>query len=264
MASGCMYTTSHPSLCAPQSTSEKAKQIVGYKSVDDYVKSGMIVGLGTGSTAKYAVERLGQKLKSGELKNIIAIPTSEATKTQALSLGIPLATLNDHSVLDVTIDGADQIDKNFNMIKGGGGALLREKMVEVASKTFIVIADDSKLVRELGPGFPLPVEITPFCYEHTIRTVAGLPSLKGCRPVLRRGNVSNNKQDGNDIAITDNGNYIVDLHFDKKMSIKDALAANIELNNTVGVVEHGLFIQMASTVLVAHMADGSVSVLSPP
>lgn len=240
---------------------DEAKKLVGYKSVDDYVKSGMVVGLGTGSTAKFAVDRLGEKLKSGALKDIVAIPTSEQTKRQALSLDIPLATLNEYSTLDVTIDGADQVDSTFNLVKGGGGALLREKMVEMASKKFIVIVDNTKLVDNLGPGFPLPIEITPFCYEHTIRCIESLPSLKGCRPILRRGNVSNNKVDGSDIAITDNGNYIVDLHFDSP--IPDAVKANKELYSVVGVVEHGLFIGMSSVVLVANTSSGNVTKLIP-
>ena len=118
---------------------EELKKQVGYKAVDDYVKSGMVVGLGTGSTAYYAVERVGNLLKSGELKDIVAIPTSERTKEQALSLDIPLVTLDTHSKLDVAIDGADEVDPDLNLVKGGGGALLREKMVEVMADKFIVI-----------------------------------------------------------------------------------------------------------------------------
>jgi hypothetical protein len=131
---------------------DELKKMVGYKSVDDYVRSGMVVGLGTGSTAYFAVERVGQKLKSGELKDIICIPTSERTKEQALSLGIPLCTLNEKSKLDVAIDGADEVDPNLALVKGGGGALLREKMVEIMSEKFICIVDESKLTKGLGPG----------------------------------------------------------------------------------------------------------------
>ena len=118
---------------------DELKKMVGYKSVDDYVKSGMVVGLGTGSTAYFAVERLGELLKSGELEDIVAIPTSIRTKEQAESLGIPLVTLDTHSKLDVAIDGADEVDPDLNLVKGGGGALLREKMVEVCADKFIVI-----------------------------------------------------------------------------------------------------------------------------
>ena len=169
--------------------------------MDDHVRSGMVVGLGTGSTAYFAVERVGQKLKSGELKDIICIPTSLATEKQAKSLGIPLCTLNERSKLDVAIDGADAVDPDLCLIKGGGGALLREKMVEVMSKKFICIVDESKLCKGLGPSFPLPVEITPFCHEHTMRVIAALPELKGCEAVLRTGDCSNNKPDGNKPAV---------------------------------------------------------------
>lgn len=232
---------------------DELKKQVGYKAVDDYVKSGMVVGLGTGSTAYFAVERLGQLLKDGTLKDIVAIPTSVRTKEQAEQLGIPLVTLDTHSKLDVAIDGADEVDPDLNLVKGGGGALLREKMVEVCADKFIVIVDESKLCEGLGPGFPLPVEITPFCHEHTLRTVANLPSVAGCKPVLRMGSSSNNKQDGDEIAVTDNGNYIVDLHFDEP--IQDAAKAAQEIKNTVGVVDHGLFCGMTTAVIIAG-ADG--------
>jgi ribose 5-phosphate isomerase A len=124
---------------ATKLSQDELKKMVGYKAVDDYVKSGMVVGLGTGSTAYYAVERVGEKLKSGELKDILAIPTSIRTKEQAESLGIPLVTLDTHSKLDVAIDGADEVDPDLNLVKGGGGALLREKMVEICADKFIVI-----------------------------------------------------------------------------------------------------------------------------
>ena len=228
---------------------EELKKQTGYKSVDDYVSSGMVVGLGTGSTAYFAVERLGQLLKDGTLSDIVAIPTSIRTKEQAESLGIPLVTLDTHSKLDVAIDGADNVDPGFNLVKGGGGALLREKMVELAADKFIVIVDESKLCDGLGPGFPLPVEITPFCHEHTIRTIAALPSCAGCDAVLRMGSSSSNVNDGDEIAVTDNGNYIVDLHFTE--AIKDAPTMASELKNTVGVVDHGLFCGMTTAVIIA-------------
>ena len=230
-------------------TQDELKQQVGYKAVDDYVKSGMVVGLGTGSTAYFAVERLGQLLASGELKDIVAIPTSVRTKEQAEELKIPLVTLDTHSKLDVAIDGADEVDPDLNLVKGGGGALLREKMVEVCADKFIVIVDESKLCDGLGPGFPLPVEITPFCHEHTLRTIANLPTTKGCEAILRMGSSSTNKPDGDEIAVTDNGNYIVDLHF--KEAIKDAPKMATELKNTVGVVDHGLFCGMTTAVIIA-------------
>merc|ERR1719491_2098202 len=228
---------------------DELKKMVGYKAVDDYVKSGMVVGLGTGSTAYFAVERLGELLKSGELKDILAIPTSVRTKEQAESLGIPLVTLDTHSKLDVAIDGADEVDPGLNLVKGGGGALLREKMVEVCPDKFIVIVDESKICDGLGPGFPIPVEITPFCHEHTLRTVGALPSCAGCNPVLRLGSSSNNQVDGEEIAVTDNGNYIVDLHF--TTPIKDAPKMAEEIKSTVGVVDHGLFCGLTTAVIIA-------------
>lgn len=225
------------------------KKQVGYKAVDDYVRSGMVVGLGTGSTAYFAVERVGQKLASGQLRDIVAIPTSARTKEQAEKLGIPLATLDTHPKIDVAIDGADSVDPNLNLVKGGGGAHFREKIVEAAAKTFVVIVDDSKLCSSLGPHFPIPVEIVPFCHEHTRRCIESLPALKGCRAVLRLGSAANNKPDGDKPAVTDNGNYIVDLHFDQPL--QDPRAAAEQLKHTVGVVEHGLFIGMASAVVIA-------------
>nr|AAW79354.1 chloroplast ribose-5-phosphate isomerase [Heterocapsa triquetra] len=234
---------------ARRATQDELKKQVGYKAVDDYVKSGTVIGLGTGSTAAFAVERVGQLLKSGELKDIIAIPTSIRTKEQAESLGIPLATLDTHSDLDVAIDGADEVDPNLNLVKGGGGALFREKIVEMCAKKFIVIVDESKMCGGLGPGFPIPVEIVPFCHEHTMREIAKLPALAGCKPVLRLGDVANNKPDGDKPAVTDNSNYIVDLVFETP--IKDAVAAGEQLKNTVGVVDHGLFTGMTTACIIA-------------
>eukprot|EP00439_Symbiodinium_sp_Y106_P048243 s14_g6.t1 len=228
---------------------DELKKMVGYKAVDDYVQSGTVIGLGTGSTAAFAVERVGEKLKSGELKDIIAIPTSIRTQEQAESLGIPLATLDTHSDLDVAIDGADEVDPALNLVKGGGGALFREKIVEMCAKKFIVIVDESKLCDGLGPGFPVPVEIVPFCHEHTMRKIASLPALKGCEPVLRLGNVANNQPDGDEPAVTDNGNYIVDLKFTSPIS--DPVAAGEQLKATVGVVDHGLFTGMTTACIIA-------------
>jgi len=237
-------------------TQDELKKQVGYKAVDDYVKSGMVVGLGTGSTAYFAVERVGNLMKSGDLKDIVCIPTSERTKDSAESLGIPLVTLDTHSRLDVAIDGADEVDPDLNLVKGGGGALLREKMVEVMADKFIVIVDESKLCDGLGPGFPVPVEITPFCHEHTMRQVAALDSCEGCRPVLRMGSSSNNQVDGDEIAITDNGNYIVDLHFED--TIKDPRKMAEDIKAVVGVVDHGLFCDITTAVIIA--GKGGISV----
>lgn len=228
---------------------DELKKQVGYKAVGDYVKSGMVIGLGTGSTAYFAVERVGQKLRSGELKDVVAVPTSKRTQEQAEKLGIKLATLDTQPKLDVAIDGADSVDKSLNLVKGGGGAHFREKIVEAAARTFVVIVDESKLCDGLGPHFPIPVEVVPFCHEHTARVIKALPALEGCEPVLRLGSAANNKRDGDEPAVTDNGNYILDLHF--KKPIKDARAAAKQLKSTIGVVEHGFFTDMTSVVIVA-------------
>ena len=188
-------------------------------------------------------------MRAGELSDVVAIPTSLRTETQARGLGIPLVSLATHPALDVAIDGADAVDERLNLIKGGGGALLREKMVEVCAAKFVVIVDESKLCGGLGPSFALPVEVTPFCHEHTTRAIAALPALAGAEARLRVGDVANNKADGTAPAKTDNGNHIVDLFFAEP--IADPAAAARELDALVGVVEHGLFCGMASEVIVA-------------
>ena len=236
---------------------DEAKKAAGYKAVDDHVRSGMLVGLGTGSTPKFAVERVGQKLNEGKLKDITCIPTSIATQKLAESLKIPLITLDDMAKLkktqiDVSIDGADAVDPGMCLIKGGGGALLREKMVEIVSKKFICIVDETKLCKGLGPSFPLPVEITKFCHEHTMRVVAALPELSGClkEAVLRTGDCSNNvSKPGETPAVTDNGNYIVDLHF--KKPIANSTKAAEAIKKVVGVVDHGIFEDMTYQVSCA-------------
>lgn len=237
------------------------KELAGYKAVDDHVKSGMIVGLGTGSTAFFAVERLAQKLNSGELKDIVGIPTSERTRDQAEGHKIPLCTLDDvDRPLDVAIDGADSVDRSLNLIKGGGGAMHRERMVEVASSKFIVIVDDSKLTPAMGAHFPLPVEISKFCHVHTIRQIEALPGVAEgkCTAVLRRGDCSNNKKEPDaEPAVTDNDNFVVDLHFEQDISDASGLAA--QLLSVVGVVDHGLFVNMAQQVIVAGK-DGNIRV----
>lgn len=222
-------------------TADELKKLTGYKAVDDYVRSGMVVGLGTGSTAAFAVERLGAKLKAGELADIVAIPTSERTREQAESLGIPLVSLDTHPYLDVAIDGADEVDDALNLVKGRGGALLREKMVEMQAEQFVVIIDDSKLVPGLGISGAMPVEVTPFCWQFNLDRIKNLPSVKGCDARLR--------MEGDKPYITDNDNYIVDLYFDKP--IANPAQAALEMSELVGVVEHGLFLGMSDAVIIA-------------
>ncbi|KAL3501847.1 hypothetical protein ACH5RR_036296 [Cinchona calisaya] len=222
---------------------DELKKIAAYKAVE-FVQSGMVLGLGTGSTAKHAVDRIGELLKQGKLKNIVGIPTSEITRNQAEKLGIPLSDLDDHPILDLAIDGADEVDPDMNLVKGRGGSLLREKMVEAACKKFIVIVDESKLVSHIGgSGLAMPVEIVPFCWKFTLKRLEMLFMEAGCVGKLRRFEGSG------DPFVTDNKNYIIDLYFDKE--IGDLKAASDAILRLAGVVEHGMFLDMATTLIVA-------------
>jgi ribose 5-phosphate isomerase A len=204
------------------------------------VRDGMKLGLGTGSTAKHFVDLLGERVRAG-LK-VVGVPTSEATRAQAESLGIALTTLDDIDHLDLTIDGADEIDRELELIKGGGGALLREKIVASASDRTIVIADESKWVDVLG-RFPLPVEVIPFGLAATRRAIASAFAEGGVsgQMVLRKG------KDGH-VFVTDGGHWIVDAHLGR---IEDAPRLAGLLGAIPGVVEHGLFIGLAGTVILA-------------
>ena len=197
------------------------------------VRDGEIVGLGTGSTAHFAVVALGERVKAG-LK-IIGIPTSVQTGELARAVGIPLTTLDEHPEIDITIDGADEIDPQLRLIKGGGGALLREKVIAAASKKMVVVVDSSKVVPVLGK-FPLPIEVISFArtvVEKKIMSLGGSPKLRA-------------KPDGSPF-ITDNGNQILDCSFGK---IDDPAALALILSDTPGIVEHGLFIGLAKLALV--------------
>lgn len=213
------------------------KRLAAEKAVES-VQSGMVIGLGTGSTAVHAVNAIGRRLQEGSLTDISAIPTSEATRAQAESLGIPLTDFAQHPVLDLSIDGADEIGPDLALIKGLGGALLREKVVETASKQFIVIADHTKLVDRLGTKAPVPVEVVPFA-EHL--AWHHLTSL-GSRPDLRRTAT-------NDVYLTDNGNIIFDCTFKDGLDDPAALAHAIEQHP--GVMAHGLFLGIATQAIVA-------------
>ncbi|MBZ5547476.1 MAG: ribose-5-phosphate isomerase RpiA [Acidobacteriia bacterium] len=211
---------------------EREKEAAG-RAAAKLVRDGDIVGLGTGSTAYFAVVALGERVKSG-LK-MVGIPTSIATADLARQLGIPLTTLDEHPEIDITIDGADEIDPKLNLIKGGGGALLREKVVASVTKKMVVVSDSTKIVPALGK-FPLPVEIIPFARTVIEKRIASL----GATTKLRT------KLDGQPF-VTDNGNQILDCSFGR---IADPPALARELSETVGVVEHGLFIGFAKLALV--------------
>jgi ribose 5-phosphate isomerase A len=206
----------------------------------EHVREGMTLGLGTGSTAKHFVELLGERVRAG-LK-IIGVPTSEATRAEAVRCGISLTTLDDVDRLDLTVDGADEIDPSLELIKGGGGALLREKIVAAASDRMIVIADDSKWVEVLG-RFPLPIEVIPFGLAATQRGIGKAFAQAGLsgQMVLRKG------RDGH-VFVTDGGHWIVDAHLGR---IADAPRLAGLLSAIPGVVEHGLFIGLASTAMLA-------------
>ena len=215
----------------------------------DYVEDGMRLGLGTGSTAVYFVDAVGKRVAEG-LK-VLCVPTSEATAAQARSLNIPLTTLEETPHLDLTVDGADELDGQLNLIKGGGGALLREKIVATASDRMIVIADASKRVDTLGQ-FKLPVEVVPFGAEVTHRRLTDVARDFGCQgDVTLRSN-------GNEPFITDGQHFIYDCAFGR---IEDPAGLAVELNRIPGVVENGLFISIASLALVG--TDEGVETVMP-
>ena len=206
----------------------------------EHVRDGMKLGLGTGSTAKHFVELLGERVRAG--LNVIGVPTSEATRADAERCGIPLTTLDEIDRLDLTVDGADEIDPSLNLIKGGGGALLREKIVAAASDRMIVIADESKWVEVLG-RFPLPIEVVPFGLAATQRAIRQAFAETGVsgQMVLRKG------KDGH-VFVTDGGHWIIDAHLG---GITDAPRLAGLLNPIPGVVEHGLFIGLAGMAVLA-------------
>ena len=210
----------------------REKELAG-RAAAKLVKDGDVVGLGTGSTAYFAIMELGERVKAG-LK-IFGIPTSTQTGDLARTIGIPLTTLDEHPEIDITIDGADEVDPQLRLIKGGGGALTREKVIASASRKMVVVADAAKMVAVLGK-FPLPVEVIAFARTVVERKITAL----GGEPKLRT------KKDGSTF-LTDNGNPILDCHFGK---ITDPPGLAAELSGMPGIVEHGLFIGLAKMVLV--------------
>jgi ribose 5-phosphate isomerase A len=229
----------------PTSDSEELKRAAAARAVE-LVSDGMRLGLGTGSTARPFVSLLGKRVREG--LSVIGVPTSEATREQAAREGIPLTTLDETPELDLTIDGADELDDDLRLIKGGGGALLREKIVAAASRRMLVIADGSKRVKQLG-RFPLPIEIVPFGLRATTRAVAAALKSAGAEGELRLRSAVNGTP-----FETDGGHGILDAHLgriDAPERVAAALAA------VPGVVEHGLFLGLASGAIVA-TAEGLV------
>jgi ribose 5-phosphate isomerase A len=203
----------------------------------EFVQSGMVVGLGTGSTAVFAVRRIGELLQGGELEGILGVPTSEATAAEARRVRIPLTTLEEHPVVDLTIDGADEVAPNFDVIKGGGGALLREKIVAQASERVVIVVDESKLSPVLGTKWALPVEVVPFGHRPEMEFLAWL----GAEVTVRKA------KDGSPFT-TDGGNMILDAKFGP---MDEPIAVAIDLDERAGVVTHGLFLGLATDVIVA-------------
>lgn len=216
---------------------ETGKEAAGRAALDE-VSSGMTLGLGTGSTVRWFLEALGEALAEGRLEEIRGVPTSLQTEGQAKALNIPLVSLEEAGPLDVAVDGADEVDPGLELIKGLGGALLREKMVVQAARRFVVVVDPGKLVTGLGRRSPLPVEVVQFGWK------AHLPFFRelGAEPHLR--------MIGERPLVSDNGNYIIDLHFQE--GIADAPALEAALATRAGVVETGLFLQMAHRVISGH------------
>jgi ribose 5-phosphate isomerase A len=219
---------------SPHQRTETIKRQVAAQAAN-LVEDGMVVGLGSGTTAALMVQALGERVRTG--LHIIGVPTSEATASLARSLNIPLATLEDQPGIDLDIDGADEVDPDLNLTKGLGGALLREKIVAAASRRLTIIVDAGKLVERLGSHAPLPVEIIPFGWRATQQALADL----GATPALRR--------QGDAPFVTDGSHYILDCRFPPSADLP-ALAPAIKA--LTGVVDHGLFLGMASLVIVGY------------
>lgn len=220
----------------------EAKRAAAEKAVE-WVKDGMIVGLGTGSTAYWAISKIGERVQEG--LQIKAVSSSLVTEQLANEMGIPLTTLSEVEAVDLTIDGADEVDRDFNLIKGGGGALLREKILAYNSKTFVVIVDERKMVGTLG-RYPLPVEIVSFAAERTLQHLIDL----GCKATLRK--------EGGGLFTTDNGHLIADCSFEQ---IPDPASLDVILRTIPGVVETGLFVNNMVTHVIVGYKNGDVEVL---
>lgn len=228
--------------------SDRHKELAARKAVE-YIGDGMVVGLGTGSTAEFAIRALGERVKAEGLE-IQCVPTSEASAALGEQVGLDIQSFEDNPVIDLTIDGADEVDPDLNLIKGLGGALLREKIVAAASTREIIIIDPGKLVDRLGTRAPLPVEVIPFAW--------GLAQMRlmdvAQRAELRRAN------DG-ELYVTDNGNLILDCHFPD--GIDDAATLDRRIDEIPGVVENGLFVDLTDIVIVG-LDDGQCRVMERP
>ena len=233
-------------MTAEQDPVKLMKQLVGFAAADR-VQSGTIVGLGTGSTTAYTIQALGDRLKSGQLKDIKGVPTSFQSEVLAKQYGVPLTTLDEIDSIDIAIDGADEVDPQLNLIKGGGAAHTREKVVDYLAKQFIVVVDSSKMVDKLGSTFRVPVEVLPMAITPVTRAIEKL----GGKPELRMGV----KKAGP--VITDQGNMVLDVQFD---NLDNPVELEKTLNNIPGVLENGLFVNCTDLVLVGEIKDGKPAV----
>jgi len=232
----------------PNSSQDKAKRAAGVQAIATYLKNGMKIGLGSGTTSRWFLHTLGDRVKGG--LEVIGVPTSNSTRDLAIQLGVPLADLNDVGELDLTIDGADEIDANGRMIKGGAANLLWEKIIACASMKMVALVDESKVVSKLGK-FPLPIEVIPFGWRTTESHLKKLFSDFGWTdiPIKVRGGLQTP-------LITDSGHYLLDCELGE---IGDPDGVALKLNQIPGVVEHGLFIGIAKEVVIGR-ADGSAEV----
>jgi len=233
----------------PQTPQDRAKLAAGRKAIETYLRDGLRIGLGSGTTSHWFVRALGERVRQG--LNVSGVPTSTATRDLALAVGVPLLELNDIEELDLTIDGADEIDRAGRMIKGGGACLLWEKMVARISRRMVAVVDDGKVVEHIG-RFPLPIEVIPYGWRSTERELRKVFARFGHEgmPIRLRGGQHNP-------VITDSGNYILDCELGR-INDPDHLAPCF--NEIPGVVEHGLFVGIANEIVVGH-ADGSGEVL---
>lgn len=222
---------------------DELKRQAAVHTIDTFVENDMRLGLGSGSTMAYALRHLGNSIQTGQLRGIVGVPTSDRTATLARSLGIPLTTLEETPELDLCIDGADEVDPSLELIKGLGGALLREKIVALASKRMVIVVDETKLVHQLGSQAPVPVEVLKFGWLLHEGWLAGL----GCETSLRR-------ESNGSPYVTDSGNYIYDCTFSGGLETPAQLEAS--LNSRPGIVENGLFLGYADHVVVAAAEKG--------
>lgn len=225
------------------------KQAVAEAAVEQF-RDGMIVGLGSGSTAALMIQGLGQRLASGQLKDIVGVTTSFQGEVLAAELGIPLLSLNAVERIDLAIDGADEVDPSFQLIKGGGACHVQEKLVAARADRFIVVVDSTKLVDRLNLGFLLPVEVLPGAWRQVQQQLTGMDGAAELRMAQRKAGP----------VVTDQGNLVLDVRFNG--GIADPVALEREINNIPGVLENGLFVNLADDVLVGEVSDGVAGVRS--